>query len=73
MLDPPPSLRGTEGGIEEQISELSVLSALVKKKPRHAYGRIKFLLQEIYNTTKYQQSLLTISCIFFWVSRKAIG
>ena len=42
-----------------------MLSDLVKIGPKHANSRTKFLLQEIKNTTKYLQSLLTFSWLFF--------
>ena len=45
-----------------------MLSSLVKIEPKHANKRTKFLLQEIKNMTKYLQSLLTFSCVLFFLS-----
>ena len=44
------------------------VSDLVKIKPKHANGKIKFLSWEIKNTAKYLQSLLTFSYVFFFLS-----
>ena len=66
MLDSPLMLRGKEDGIvREKKHELSMLSGLVNIEAKHTNGRTKFLSQEIKNTTKYLQSLLTFSCAFF--------
>ena len=61
-------LWGKEGHSKRRKHELSMLSDLVKIGPKHANSRTKFLLQEIKNTTKYLQSLLTFSWLFFFLS-----
>ena len=43
-----------------------MLSNLVKIKSRQANSRTKLLLQEIKNTIKYLQCLLTFSYVFFF-------
>ena len=45
--------------------ELRMLSNFVKIKSRHANSRIKVLLREIKNTTKYLQSTLKFSYALF--------
>lgn len=41
-----------------------MLSDLVKIRPKHADGKIKFLSKEIKNTTKYLKSLLAFPSMF---------
>ena len=43
-----------------------MLSDLVKIEPKYVNERTKILLQEIKNASKYLQSLLTFSCVFFF-------
>ena len=64
VLDSALALRGKEGDILRE--KLSNVSDLIKIKPNHANGKIKFLSLEIKNTTKYLQSLLTFSHMFFF-------
>ena len=50
-----------------------MLSDLVKNEPKYVNDRTKILLQEIKNTSKYLQSLLTLPCVFFFCVFKAIS
>ena len=60
---------GKEGDIvREKLSKFSNVIDLVKIKPKHANNKIKLLSQEIKNTTKYLQSLLTFSYVLFFRS-----
>ena len=54
-------------GYSEWKTELSNVSDLVKIKPKHANIKIKFLSLKIKNTTKYLQSLLAFSHVFFFL------
>ena len=66
VLDFALALRGKEGGIVRGKYKLSNVGDLVRIKPKHANGKLKCLSQEIKNTTKYLQSLLTFSYMFFF-------
>ena len=52
-LDSRQLLQGKEGTTWGKIDKLSILSDLVKNKPKHALGRMKLLPQEVYSMTKY--------------------
>ena len=67
-LNFPQVLSGKEGGIVKKIYELSILSDLVKIKPKHAKGIEKMKKKEIKKNTKCIQSLLTFSYVFFFLS-----
>ena len=64
VLDSALALRRKEGDIVRENYNISNVSNLVKIKPKHANSKIKFLLWEIIST-KYLQSLLTFSYVFF--------
>ena len=68
VLDSALALRGKEGDIvrEKLSNKLSNVSDLVKIKPKHSNSKIKFSSRKIKNTTKYLQSLLTFSPVFFF-------
>ena len=66
VLDFALPLQGKEGGTVRGKYKLSNVGDLVRIKPKHANGKLKCLSQEIKNTTKYLQSLLTFSYMFFF-------